>query len=243
MKSRMVKTVLFTSGKGGVGKSTLATTFAKLVASQGEKALIIDFDISLRTLDIMLDVSSLVLYDWYDVIIGNCEPEDAVISTERGPDLLAAPHRDIRVTAGDIKELIANYVSKYDYIVLDCPAGVGEVLEMTLKSSDLAIIVSTPDAVCARSAAVAAEKASAAGVNSRLIINRFKKKVTSSGRALSVDDVIDATETQLIGIVPEDAELALSLLNGELLDVKLPSVQAMSRVFERIKGKYIPLKI
>ncbi len=243
MKSRMVKTVLFTSGKGGVGKSTLATTFAKLVASQGEKALIIDFDISLRTLDIMLDVSSLVLYDWYDVIIGNCEPEDAVISTERGPDLLAAPHRDIRVTAGDIKELIANYVSKYDYIVLDCPAGVGEVLEMTLKSSDLAIIVSTPDAVCARSASVAAEKASAAGVNSRLIINRFKKKVTSSGRALSVDDVIDATETQLIGIVPEDAELALSLLNGELLDVKLPSVQAMSRVFERIKGKYIPLKI
>ncbi len=243
MKSRMVKTVLFTSGKGGVGKSTLATTFAKLVASQGEKALIIDFDISLRTLDIMLDVSALVLYDWYDVIIGNCEPEDAVISTDRGPDLLAAPHRDIRVTASDIKELIANYISKYDYIVLDCPAGVGEVLEMTLKSSDIAIIVSTPDAVCARSAAVAADKANAAGVNSRLIINRFKKKNTSSGRALSVDDVIDATETQLIGIVPEDAELALSLLNGELLDIKLPSVQAMSRVLERIKGKYIPLKI
>ena len=242
MSEKTAKRIMFTSGKGGVGKSTLSTTFAKLLVAGGEKVLIIDFDISLRTLDIMLGVSSLVVYDWADVIEEVCHPETAIIE-KNGLDLLAAPNKNIKPGPEDIKKLISYYENEYDYIILDCPAGVGEILDLTLLVSDLAIVVSTPDYVCVHSASVAAEKINDAGVESRLLINKFKKNITSSGRALTVDDVIDATETQLIGIVPEDLYLSLSLLNGEMLDVNLKSVKAMSRVVERVKGKYVKLKI
>ena len=237
-----VKNILFTSGKGGVGKSTLSTTYAKLLTASGKKVLMIDFDVSLRTLDIMLGVSSIVLYDWYDVVAGNCTPEAAVIKTA-GPDLLAAPQGNVTFDKEDIIKLLSYYESSYDNIILDCPAGVGEILNVILSVTQLAIIVSTPDAVCVRSASVAAEFASAASVESRLVINRFKKKVTNNMRALTVDDVIDATETQLIGVVPEDMQLSLALLNGELIDVTSKAVKAMDRIMRRINGEYVPLKI
>ena len=242
MSDKKAKKIMFTSGKGGVGKSTLSTTFSKLLVAGGDKVLIIDFDVSLRTLDIMLGVSTLVVYDWGDVIDDVCNSQTAIIS-KNGLDLLAAPNKSIKPTSDDIKRLISFYEDNYDYIILDCPAGVGEILDLTLSVADLAIVVSTPDFVCVHSASVAAEKINDAGVESRLLINKFKKNITSSGRALSVDDVIDATETQLIGIVPEDLYLSLSLLNGEMLDANLKSVKAMSRVVQRVKGKYIKLKI
>jgi len=236
------KKILFTSGKGGVGKSTLSTTFAKVLASEGNSVLMIDFDMALRTVDIMLGVSSVVLYDWSDVLNGQCNPESAIIHSI-GPDLIAAPRGIIPIDKYDIKALVALYEDKYDYIIMDCPAGVGDVLKATLAAADLALIVSTPDSVCVRSASVAAAMAAESNVESRLIINRFRKRVTNNGRALSVDDVIDATETQLIGIVPEDIQFSLSLLNGELLDVNSKSVKAIKRIVDRINGEYVGLKI
>lgn len=242
MENQELKKILFISGKGGVGKSTVSTTFAKVLASQGAKVLMIDFDISLRTLDIMLGVSSVVLYDWYDIISGTCDFEDAVISGS-GPDLLAAPRGNVSVTPDQVKYLTAHFEKEYDYIILDCPAGVGNVLSATLAAADLAIIISTPDNVCARSAGVAAAIVAAAGVQRRLIINRFKKSTTEFGRALTIDDVIDTTGTQLLGVVPEDMQLSLSLQNGELLDTGAKSVKAVSRIIKRLNGEYIPLKI
>ena len=106
MEQKKAEKILFTSGKGGVGKSTLSTTFAKILNSQGEKVLMIDFDISLRTLDIMLSVSDTVLYDWYDVITERCDSEAALLKT-RGPYLLAAPIGDVRVNEEDIKKLVS----------------------------------------------------------------------------------------------------------------------------------------
>lgn len=242
MEKTKAKKILFTSGKGGVGKSTLSTTFAKVLSSEGKKVLMIDFDISLRTLDIMLSVSNLVLYDWYDVIAEDCDPEAALLKT-RGPYLLAAPVGDISVSEDEIKKLISYYENDFDFIILDCPAGVGDVLTLTLSVADSAFIISTPDYVCVRSAAVAAEKAHKASVPSRLIINRFKKNTVTNGRALNIDDVIDATGVQLIGIVPDDMDLSLSILNGELIDPALPSVKAVKRIIKRMNGENIPLSI
>ena len=242
MEQTKAKKILFTSGKGGVGKSTLSTTFAKLLSSQDKKVLMIDFDISLRTLDIMLSVSDLVLYDWYDVITEKCNPETALLKT-KGPYLLAAPIGDISVDERDIKKLISFYDNDFDFIILDCPAGVGDILTLTLGISDSAFIISTPDFVCVRSAAVAARKAFDMSVPSRLIINRFKKNTVTNGRALNIDDVIDATGVQLIGVVPDDMDLSLTILNGELIDPALPSVKAVKRIIKRMNGENIPLNI
>ena len=236
------KKILFTSGKGGVGKSTLSTTFAKILAADGNSVLMIDFDMALRTVDIMLGVSSVVLYDWSDVLNGQCTPDAAIIHS-LGPDLIAAPRGIISIDKYDIKSLVALYEDKYDYIIMDCPAGVGDVLDATLNVADLVLIISTPDLVCVRSASVAASMAAKANVDCRLIINRFRKRVTNNGRALSIDDVMDATETQLVGVVPEDMQFSLSLLNGELLDKNSKSVKALTRIVKRINGEYIPLKV
>ncbi len=242
MEQKKAEKILFTSGKGGVGKSTLSTTFAKILSSQGEKVLMIDFDISLRTLDIMLSVGDTVLYDWYDVITERCDSEAALLKT-RGPYLLAAPIGDVHVNEDDIKKLVSLYEKDFDFIILDCPAGVGDVLSLTLSAADTAFIISTSDSVCVRSAAVAAKKAADKGVSTRLIINRFKKNTVTNGRALNIDDVIDATGVQLIGVVPDDMDLSLSMLNGELIDPALPSVKAVRRIIKRMNGENIPLNV
>ncbi|NLL63057.1 MAG: septum site-determining protein MinD [Ruminococcaceae bacterium] len=242
MKNTKAKKILFTSGKGGVGKSTLSTTFAKLLCEQDKKVLMIDFDASLRTLDIMLSVSNVVLYDWGDVLNANCDSLDALITTS-GPKLLAAPLEKVELTKERIRRLISYYEDRFDYIILDCPAGVGEIFDLTLHIADIAIIISTPDLVCVRSAAVAGRKAKDAGVEARLLINRFKKIIMANGKALNIDEVIDATGIQLIGVIPEDLQLSLSILNGELLDPSTRGVRAMTRVVRRLNGEQVPLKI
>ena len=242
MSDFVAKKVLFTSGKGGVGKSTLSTTYAKLLCAQGFEVLMIDCDVSLRTLDIMLSVSSMVLYDWYDIVEDNVNANSALIKTD-GPKLLAAPQGEVNVTSEDMKKLVSTYERQFDYIVLDCPAGVGPVFDAVLSVADLALIVSTPDNVCVRSAAVAAGKAADAGVESRLLINRFQKNVTFGGRALNIDQVIDATGVQLAGVIPEDRALVLAMLNGELIDPNSKGVKAMERVIRRLNGEQVPLKL
>ncbi len=236
------KRILFTSGKGGVGKSTLATVFAKVQAARGKTVLMIDCDVCLRTLDIMLSVSSLVLYDWYDVVEENCNP-DAALVYAGNIKLLAAPTGEVLVDATDFEKLIKTYEHEFDYIVLDCPAGVGDVFEAAVAVVDIAFVVSTPDAVCARSAGVAAKRAQQMGTECNLIINRFKKDIVTGGRGLNLDEVIDATGARLIGVVPEDSSLALSTLNGELVDPSSKSAKAMKRIVRRLDGEYVPLKI
>ena len=119
----------------------------------------------------------------------------------------------------------------------------GDVLSLTLSAANTAFIISTSDSVCVRSAAVAAKKAADKGVSTRLIINRFKKNTVTNGRALNIDDVIDATGVQLIGVVPDDMDLSLSMLNGELIDPALPSVKAVRRIIKRMNGENIPLNV
>lgn len=241
-ENRTAKKILFTSGKGGVGKSTLSTTFARVWRHEGKRVLMIDLDISLRTLDIMLGISDMVVYDWGDVLSENCEPEAAVINSG-SLGLLAAPQGNFRISDADMAKLLSYYEKNYDYIILDCPAGVGDVLNSVLNVTDMAIVISTPDSVCVRNAAVAAERAVNQGVSARLIINRFNRSTVKNGRALNIDEVIDATSTQLIGIVPEDMGLSLSILNGELIDADSKSVRAVKRIIKRLNGEYVPLKI
>lgn len=238
-----MKKILFTSGKGGVGKSTLAAAFAKTLHDEGSHVLLIDFDISLRTLDLMLGLGDLVLYDWGDVLRGNCSSQAAVIHNPEGPDLLPAPLNLPEFEDSQIQSLVSSYTDHYDYILLDSPAGVGRGFEAASCTADFALVVSTPDRICVRSAAVAADRLADRGIPARLVINRFNKHAIGSGRSLNIDDVIDSTGLQLIGIIPYDEDLVQSAQTGAELEESGKGARAVSRILGRMQGEDIPLKL
>lgn len=242
MDTSVAEKYIFISGKGGVGKSTLSAVFAKLLHARGFRVLIMDGDVSLRTLDILFAVTEKVVFDWYDVISGSADPEAALVETT-GPKLLAAPACSVSVASGDMKKLIKRYEKDFDIIVIDCPAGVGPVFSAALEVADKALVVTTPDAAAARNASVAADLADGAGVPVRLIINRLKKENVKAGKAMNLDEAVDATGVRLLGVVPEDGIMALGLSNGEPVERSLPGVRAMDRIIDRLAGKDVPLKI
>lgn len=242
-KSAAAKKILFTSGKGGVGKSTLAASFAKILSSEGKGVLLIDFDVSLRTLDIMLGLGSLVLYDWNDVMEGRCAPLEAIVTNGQGPELLAAPLERHHYTRQQVSELVEAYEPYYDYIIMDSPAGVGYGFDTAMTQADAALLVATPDPVCVRSAAVASDRLAAKDIPTWLIINRFVRKKVENGRALNIDDVIDTTGAQLLGVVPEDPSLAQSAQAGGPVDMRRKASKAIVRILRRMDGERVPLKL
>lgn len=243
-KMHHARKFLFTSGKGGVGKSTLTAMFARLLANENKKVLVVDFDIALRTQDIMLGLSSQVVYDWGDVLDGRCEPLAAVVREHRtGPDLLAAPLKPRVLTREQVKELVNDYAPYYDYLLFDSPAGVGAGFLASAWAADYAFIIATPDAVSVHSAQVAADLLEEEGIETRLIINRFTKRLVERDMAWNIDAVIDTVGARLIGIIPEDLRLAVASQKGEKIDQRWKSVKAMGRILRRMKGEQVPLRL
>ncbi len=241
----MAKIFTVVSGKGGVGKSTFCSNIAIALGDIGKNVLLIDGDISLRSLDLLLSVDEMVLYDWSDVIENRCDPDKARLFYNEKVQLLPAPlNYEEELTYEKFKALLNIYSQNYDYIFIDAPAGVGKLPEIYAKNSNSCIIVATADEVSARSAQVAGDKLIKLGIkedNLRLIINRFDKKAVKQGKLLNIDDVIDRTYLRLLGIVPEDKNLMYASVTekgiSQYSDVKI----AFANIAGRISGKEIPL--
>jgi septum site-determining protein MinD len=233
--------LIFTSGKGGVGKSTLECAMSGILCADGKKVLSVDCDTGLRCLDIMFGAKNIV-YDWGDVISGACDVKKAVVSTKDG-DLLAAPlHRD-EISRKQFSDMLAPLRAEYDFIFLDCPAGIGSGFELALSAADFAVIISTPDDVCVRSAGIASDKAYEAGVRSRLVINRFRRNEVKNGQMLNIDRTIDAVGSQLIGVIPEDEAFAAAVRSGISPDMNGPACKALIRTIKRLYGHNVPLEL
>ena len=236
------------SGKGGVGKSSMTALLGRAFSKLGKKTLLIDCDIGLRSLDIILDVQDKVLFSWGDVLLDACYPDQAMIEQE-GLFLLAAPSvLPEGIGSAELRELIDEYINNFgfDYVLIDAGAGIADNAMLAMKAADKALIISTPDNVCVRSVAAAANKLFELGMdaeNIRLIINRFDKKSALSGKMLNVDDVIDSTGVRLIGAVPDDEAIELRLHRGMFLPKRSKALKAATRVARRINGEAVKLKI
>lgn len=240
----MAKKIVFSSGKGGVGKSTLSASIAVCLSEMGFKTLIIDFDIGMGCLDMIFNCESSGIYNWGDVILERCDVKSATRTTV-GPMLMTAPTGfSKKFTPENVKKLINSVENDYDYILFDSPAGVGNGFMLAASCADSAIIVSTPDEVCVRAGNIAGEKIEELGIKDvRLIINKFNKKKVNKGKSLNIDEAIDATYLQLIGIVPEDGRIALCSMEGIFALDKAFSKAAILRITRRITGMDVNLKI
>ncbi len=238
----MAKKYVFVSGKGGVGKSSVALGIARSMSEKGLRVLIADFDIGLRSLDLMLGVSETVVFDWGDVILGRCSIKDAVINKGSLAFFPAPVAFDEAFTAEEVRNLFDVLDGDFDFMLFDAPAGLGEAFELACSAAGNAVLVTTPDSVCVRSCGTAAAKVRALGFEKpELIINRFVEKPVTKGRLLNIDDCIDSVAAKLIGVVPEDFAIVTSSVTGKQPDKNSPASKAFDRICLRLNGERVPL--
>ncbi len=240
-----VYTVL--SGKGGVGKSTLCINVAISLSQQGKKVLLIDGDISLRSLDMLLGLDEMLLYDWSDVIAERCDKDKARLFFDDNLQLLAAPlEHPENLDKETFKSLLSQYSENYDYIIIDSPAGIGELPLIYAECAHTRLIVATPDNVSARSACVAGTELVKEGIDDNtifLIINRFDPLAVIRGRYLNIDEIIDITYLKLLGVVPEEKKIMYTSVNDSELSKSCKAKICFNNIAGRIMGKEIPLNL
>ena len=239
----MPNTIAVVSGKGGVGKSTVSACLAQALAARGRRVLLIDCDIGLRSLDMILGVDEHVLFTWADVVWGRCTLAQAALPCGKNLHLLCAPQQSERALAEDILLGLVKACGDYGVVLIDAPAGIGFGFRLSVAAAQRCLVVATPDPVCVRRVSVAARQALRLGCgDARLIINRFDRGKALRGRAMMLDDIINLTETQLIGIIPQYARLFGQTAGGLPLEDS-PVTQAAARIAARLEGENVPLVI
>ena len=242
----MAKTIFITSGKGGVGKSTVCTMLGAALSRQGSRVLMLETDCGLRNLDLMNGLENQVVYDLGDVLLGRCEPARAILKcpASEGLDLLpAAGSTRFQIPAGTLSRLISGLRDFYDYILLDCPAGFDDIFDAVLSVSDMGLVVVTPNLISVKDGAKAADLMEQAGVKEgRLIINMVPKRWQPTESLSDFDAIIDMVGLQLIGVVPIDNEMSENLNRGRM-GLYSEGVEVFDNIARRLKGKWIPLRI
>ena len=242
------RVIVITSGKGGVGKTTTTANIGASLAEKGHKVLLIDTDIGLRNLDVVMGLENRIVYDLIDVIEERCRISQALIKDKRCPNLVLLPAAQIRdkndVNAGQMKELISSLKDSFDYILIDCPAGIEQGFKNAIAAANEAIVVTTPEVSATRDADRIIGLLEAAGIkNPRLVINRLRIDMVKDKNMLSVEDILDILAVKLLGVVPDDENVVISTNKGEPLVYKGDSLaaKAFKNIASRIEGVEVPL--
>ena len=244
------------SGKGGVGKTTATANVGLGIALNDKKCIVVDFDIGQRNLDMILGLENRVVYDIVQVMEGDASVKQAVIRSKVSDNLhflAASQTKDKSVLeSSKVKALINTLRKKYDYVILDSPAGIESGFEHTIEYADSAIVVVNPEVSSIRDADRAigildakSEKVKKGGeVQKFLIVNRISAEMVQSGEMLRSDDILDILNIKLLGKVPEDKGVIDASNQGKpvILDKKSAAGQAYERIAGRLCGDDIAMK-
>ena len=239
---------VFASGKGGVGKSTLAANLATLLARSGFQVALIDADIGLRSLDTLLGLENRVVYDLVDVARGHCRLEQALLSDLALPSLQLLPAAQFArardLTPKALRRILTTLRQSCDYILIDCPAGIERGLRNVLNAgADETVLVLTPDDLCIRGAERTCGLIDDKRLpRPRLLINRLQNDLICAGQMLSARTVAETLDLPLLGEIPEDGAVLLAQLNHRLvLDYRCEARAALLRIAGRMAGATVPL--
>lgn len=243
----MSEVIVITSGKGGVGKTTTSANIGTGLASLGKKVVIIDTDIGLRNLDVVLGLENRIVYNLVDIVEGKCRLKQALVRDKKYPNLFLIPAAQTRdksaVNEAQMKKVIDMLKGEFDYILLDCPAGIEQGFKNAIAGADRALVVTTPELSAVRDADRIIGLLDANELtNHQLIINKIRLDMVNRGEMMSVEDVAEILCIDVIGAVLDDENIVISTNQGEpLVGSKSPAGIAYMNICRRICGEDIPL--
>jgi septum site-determining protein MinD len=243
--------IVITSGKGGVGKTTTTANLGTALALAGKRVCLVDTDIGLRNLDVVMGLENRIIYDLVDVVEGRCTVQKALVKDKRFEDKLyllpAAQTSDkTAVTPEQMKKLVDELKQDYDYILIDCPAGIEQGYRNAVAGADDAIVVTTPEVSAVRDAdrIIGLLEKEEHIRPPRLIINRIRSHMVKNGDMLDIDEIVMHLSIDLLGIIADDENVIKASNNGEpiVLDPNSKASIAYRNIARRILGESVPLQ-
>lgn len=245
----MAKTIVITSGKGGVGKTTSTANIGTALALQGKKVCLIDMDIGLRNLDVVLGLENRIIYDIIDVVEGRAKLHQALIKDKRFDDLLfllpAAQHADkYAINPEQVEAIVEELREFYDYILIDSPAGIEQGFENSVIAADAAILITTPEISAIRDADRIVGILEQRDIEPpKLVINRIRREMMDDGDLMDIDEIARHLSIELLGIIYDDDQIVRTSNKGEpvVLNPDHVSSKGYRNIARRILGESVPL--
>lgn len=245
----MSEVIVITSGKGGVGKTTTTANLGCGFALSGKKIALVDADIGLRNLDVVMGLENRIVYDLVDVVEGNCRLKQALIKDKRYDGLFLLPAAQTRdkdaITPEQMKKLCESLKEEgFDYILIDCPAGIEQGFKNAISGADKAIVVTTPEVSAVRDADRIIGLLEANGLNNpTLVLNRLRPDMVKRGDMMTIDDVTEILAIDILGVVPDDESIVISTNRGEpaVTIENSKAGHAYRNITRRLMGEDVPL--
>lgn len=238
----MGRAIVITSGKGGVGKTTTTANLGAALAALGHTVVLVDADIGLRNLDVVMGLENRIVYHVVDAIQGKCPVQKALIKDRRMDNLwlLPASQTDDKdaVTPEDMRSLIFELKASYDFVLIDCPAGIEQGFKNAIAGADEAIVVATPEVSSIRDADRVVGLLAAQDITAQLIVNRISPHLVKRGDMLSQTDVIEILSLEMLGAIPLDNQVIATTNKGvpAVLEGKSLAAKEFIRIAKRISG-------
>jgi septum site-determining protein MinD len=241
--------IVITSGKGGVGKTTTSANLGTALAMFGKKVCLIDTDIGLRNLDVVMGLENRIVYDLVDVVEGRCKTHQALIKDKRFECLYLLPAAQTSdktaVSPEQMRELVDELKKDYDYILIDCPAGIEQGYKNAVAGADKAIVVTTPEVSSIRDADRIIGLLDQEDIEPpKLVINRIRSHMMENRDSLDVDEITSMLAVDLIGIVQDDENVIKATNSGEPVAMNPNSKASIAyrNIARRVLGESVPLQ-
>ncbi|WP_282941277.1 septum site-determining protein MinD [Paenibacillus sp. RC67] len=244
----MGEAIVITSGKGGVGKTTTSANIGTALALQGKKVCMVDTDIGLRNLDVVMGLENRIIYDLVDVAEGRCRLAQALVKDKRFDELYMLPAAQTKdkhsVSPEAVRDIVLELKRDFEFVIIDCPAGIEQGFKNAVAGADKAIVVTTPENAAVRDADRIIGLLENERIESpKLVINRIRANMVKKGEMLDIDEICSVLAIDLLGIVPDDEYVIKAANMGEptVMNPSSRAAIAYRNIARRILGDTVPL--